>query len=163
MNNLEAVMFAKQKKIKLISGQSMFEVVLALFIITLITVAIVLLSTKSISNSLFSRSKTQASRYSQEAIEWLRNQRETNQDTFSTYSGTPTYCLNSNPPSFANSGACSSAELIPNTIYKRQLSFTTTTVSGKTIIMATVVTSWNDSKGYHEVRAVTEFNDIRQE
>ncbi|MFZ3301751.1 MAG: hypothetical protein WA152_03500 [Microgenomates group bacterium] len=153
----------KQKRLNL-KGQSMFEVVLALFIITMITVAVVLLSTKSISNSLFSRSKTQASRYSQEAIEWLRDQRETNLDTFSTYTTTPIYCLNSNPPSFANSGACSSAELIPNTIYKRQVTFETSTISaGITIIAATVVTSWEDSKGYHEVRAVTEFNDIRQE
>lgn len=149
---------------KSIKGQSMFEVVLALFIITLITVAVVLLSTKSIANSLFSRSKTQASRYSQEAIEWLRDQRETDIDAFLTYAATPIYCLNSNPPTFGNTGACSSSEIIPATIYKRQLSFETSSIGvGKTIILATVITSWEDSRGYHEVRAVTEFNDIRQE
>ena len=38
-------------------GQSMFEVVLALFIITLIIVAVVILSTTSISNSLFQEIK----------------------------------------------------------------------------------------------------------
>lgn len=140
----------------------MFEVILALFIITMIIVAVVILSTNSISNSLFSRSKTQASRYSQEAIEWIRSQRETNFETFSTATDTTTYCLNSNPPSFANTGACTSSELISGTIFKRQVTFSKALVSGKTIIDATVVTSWNDSKGYHEARSVTNFGDIRE-
>lgn len=143
-------------------GQSMFEVVLALFIITMIIVAVVILSTNAISNSLFSRSKTQASRYSQEAIEWLRNQRETNSEAFTTAASVPTYCLNNNPPDFGNVGSCTSVELIPNTILKRDLVFESSIVSGKTIINATVITSWEDSRGYHEVRAVTDFSDIRE-
>jgi len=73
----------------------MFEVVLALFIITMIIVAVVILSTASISNSLFSRNKTLANKYSQEAIEWLRSQRESNSATFITSANTPIYCLNS--------------------------------------------------------------------
>lgn len=144
------------------SGQSMFEVVLALFIITMIIVAVVILSTNAISNSLFSRNKTGAARYSQEAIEWLRNQRETNSDTFTTAAATSLYCLNSNPPDFSNPGTCSSAELIANTVFKRELTFEGSVVSGKNIINATVVTSWTDSKGYHEARAVTDFSDIRE-
>ena len=143
-------------------GQSMFEVVLALFIITMIIVAVVILSTNSISNSLFSRSKTQASRYSQEAVEWLRNERETNSEDFVIATNTAVYCLKSNPPSFTETGACSSDEFITGTIFKRQVTFTTSDVFSKSIINATVVTSWNDPKGYHEARAVTEFSDIRE-
>lgn len=143
-------------------GQSMFEVVLALFIITMIIVAVVILSTNSIANSLFSRSKTQASRYSQEAVEWLRNERETNSEDFVVATNTPVYCLNTNPPDFSNSGACSSSEFITGTIFKRQVTFVSSNVFSKSIINATVVTSWADSKGYHEVRAVTEFSDIRE-
>ncbi len=147
---------------KQILGQSMFEVVLALFIITMIIVAVVILSTNSIANSLFSRSKTQASRYSQEAVEWLRNERETNSDDFVLATNTPVYCLSTNPPDFSNTGACSSNEVITGTIFKRQVTFTTSDVFSKSIINATIVTSWTDPKGYHEARAVTEFSDIRE-
>lgn len=143
-------------------GQSMFEVVLALFIITMIIVAVVIVSTNSISNSLFSRSKTQAARYSQEAIEWLRNERETNSDIFFTAINTQNYCLNTNPPNFSNTGVCNSNELILGTIFKRGVRFVKSTVTGKSIINATVVTSWNDPKGYHEARSVTDFSDIRE-
>lgn len=141
----------------------MFEVVLALFIITMIIVAVVILSTNAISNSLFSRSKTQASRYSQEAIEWLRNEREINFSDFTLAANTNIYCLNANPPNFTNTGTCSSVEKIsPGTIFTRQLTLSKSISSGKTIINATVVTSWNDAKGYHEARAVTDFSDIRE-
>lgn len=143
-------------------GQSMFEVVLALFIITMIIVAVVILSTNAISNSLFSRNKTQASRYSQEAVEWLRNQRETDSEAFVAAAATQKYCLNSNPPDFLNAGACSSNEIIPNTSFRRELTFETSLVGGKSIINAAIVTSWEDSRGYHEARAVTDFSDIRE-
>ena len=159
-------MTVKNEKIKvkksMQSGQSMFEVVLALFIITMIIIAVVILSTNSIANSLFSRSKTQASRYSQEAIEWLRNERETDFEAFVIATNTPVYCLNTNPPDFSNSGSCTSAEIIDGTIFQREVSFSQSDVFSKSIIAATIITSWNDPKGYHEVRGVTEFSDIRE-
>lgn len=146
------------------SGQSMFEVILALFIITMIIVAIVILSTNAISNSLFSRSKTQASRYSQEAIEWIRREREDDSAAFAVATSTTDYCLNT--LSFANTGVCGSNEKISNTIFEREVNFQTTIVpvgvTNKTIITATVVTSWQDAKGYHEARSVTDFSDIRE-
>ncbi len=142
-------------------GQSMFEVVLALFIITMIIVAVVILSTASISNSLFSRNKTLANKYSQEAIEWLRSQRESNSATFITSANTPIYCLNSLV--FTNVGLCSDAEIITGTIFKRELTFSKSVISTKNIISATIVTSWSDSKGLHQARAVTNFSDIREQ
>lgn len=141
-------------------GQSMFEVLLALFIITMIIVAVVVLSTKSIANSLFSRSKTQASRYSQEAIEWLRHERENNSAAFGVVTNTGTYCLTA--LNFSNTGTCAANELITDTIFKREVNFSTNLVASKTIIIATVITSWQDPRGYHEVRATTEFSDIRE-
>lgn len=141
-------------------GQSMFEVVLALFIITMIIVAVVILSTKSISNSLFSRSKTQGSRYSQEAVEWLRRERENNPANFGVVTNTATYCLTA--LNFSNTGNCGANEVITNTIFRRQVNFATNIVTSKTIITATIITSWQDPKGYHEVRSVTNFSDIRE-
>ncbi len=133
-------------------GQSMFEVVIALFIIAMIIVGVVSLTTVSVSNSVFSKNKTLAGKYSQEAIEWLRSQTKADFTTFKT-SASGTRCLKtlafSLPP-------CQ----IPNTIFKRQVTFTT--ISNPTIIKAEVVTSWDDSKGTHQSVSVTEFTDIRE-
>lgn len=141
-------------------GQSMFEVVLALFIITMIIVAIVILSTNSVSNSLFSRNKNQSSKYTQEAIEWVRSQRELNSADFGVYAGGGTYCLDN--LSFNNTGVCSSIEKISGTVFTRQLTFTQSTVSTKSVVTAVVTTSWTDAKGYHESRSTTDFTDIRE-
>ncbi len=144
----------------MIKGQSMFEVVMALFIMALIIVGVVFLSTSSIANSAFSRNKTIAGRYSQEAVEWLRGQRDSDPTLFKT-NAVGSYCFNSSTISWSNTGLCSSAELISN-LYKREVTFTTSTVSGKNVIEASVVTSWNDSKGTHVAKSTTEFTDIRE-
>ena len=144
---------------KIQKGQSMFEVVLALFIITMIIVAVVILSTNSISNSLFSRNKTLANRYSQEAIEWLRSEREANIALFKTRA-TGVYCLQQ-PIDWLNTGSCGSTEVISaNSIFTRQVNFTV--ITSPTIIKAEVVTSWSDSRGVHQAISTTEFSDIRE-
>lgn len=140
----------------MIKGQSMFEVILALFIMSMVIVGIVSLSTRSVSNSSFSQNKTIAGRYSQEAIEWLRSQRDADFAVFKS-KATGVYCLNT--LSLTNTGVCTSSELI-NNLYKRQVTFTATTVPN-TIIKAEVVTTWVDSKGTHEAVSTTEFTDIR--
>ena len=152
-------------------GQSMFEVVLALFIITMIIVAVVILSTNSISNSLFSRNKTIANRYSQEAIEWLRQEREADFALFKTHINLPvvntsnTFCLQSplSTTTWSNTGACSSAEIVAtSTIFTRQVTFTKIGIpGGQTVYEASVTTSWSDSKGLHEAVTKKEFTDIR--
>lgn len=142
------------------SGQSMFEVVIALFIISMIVVGVVSLSTNSLSNTIFSRNKTLAGRYSQEAVEWLRSQREENVSLFLTNVATPTYCLQTLV--WTNVGACNGTELIPGTIFTREVSFSSSSVSGKNIIEVDITTSWNDSKGYHETKSITNFSDIRE-
>lgn len=142
-------------------GQSMFEVVIALFIISMIIVGIVSLSTVSLSNSIFSRNKNLAGKYSQEAIEWLRSEREKDQSIFLINTQTAVYCLQT--LEWINTGTCGSVEVIAGTIFRREISFITTTVSGKKITEAEAITYWNDSKGYHEAKSVTNFNDIREQ
>lgn len=147
-----------------IKGQSMFEVVMALFIMALIIVAVVFLSTNSISNSAFSRNKTIAGRYSQEATEWLRGQRDSDSVLFKT-NAVGSYCFNSLTLSWANTGLCLSNELI-NSLFKREVTFTTIQLgcpaNCKNVIEANVVTSWTDSKGTHQAKSVTQFTDIRE-
>lgn len=151
---------------KNLKGQSLFEVVLALFIITLIIVAVVILSTNSISNSLSSRNNTLASKYTQEAIEWLRKQKEVDFTTFKSYAtNNSTYCLtaslNWNIP--RNCSPLENTENISTTIFKREVSFISALDGGKPLITANVVTFWDDSKGRHEARTVTYFTDTRDQ
>ena len=64
------------------SGQSLFELVVAIAISALIIVAMVSLAVNSIQNSNFAKNKALASSYAQEAMEWLRGQRDSGVDAF---------------------------------------------------------------------------------
>ena len=149
---------------KLIKGQSLFEVIIAIFIMALVIVGIVILATNSIAYSSFSRNKTLAGRYAQEAIEWLRSQRDVDMAYFRTKVSSSPYCLDTLT---WNTGACGNGEFVKDsaldtTIFKRSVDLTETTISTKNVIEVTVVVSWDDPKGYHESRSVTSFTDIRQ-
>jgi hypothetical protein len=145
------------------SGQSLFEIVLALAITTLIIVAIVALTATSIRNTTFSKNKTLASRYSQEATEWLRGERDTDFDAFKTRALNSTlYCLPSLSWSPEIIGACGSGQEIANTPFRREISFSTTSVACGDLIEAGVKVYWTDSQGIHEVRSVTCFSDWRE-
>ena len=141
-------------------GQSLFEVVLALGVITAITVGIVALAASIIRNAGFSKNKTLAGRYSQEAVEWLRKERDNNFTLFSQNTQTPLWCFSS--LSWSSVGACGSGSPILGTILFRDVTFSDGSTSTKTIINASVRVYWTDSLGSHEVRNATSFSDWRQ-
>jgi len=150
----------KFKIYDLYSGGSLFEVVLALGVMTLITVGIVILTTHTVRNSSFSRNKNLASKYALEAIEWIRSERDKNINSFVNNAANPLYCLDS--LTWTNVGACSSNEFISESIFLRNLRLETALISGKSEISATVIVSWTDAQGYHESRSTTTFSDIRE-
>lgn len=150
----------KCQKLKLQKGQSLFEVVVALAISTLIIVAVVSLASNSIRNSTYSKNKTLAASYAQEAMEWLRNQRDSNTAGFFASVQTSPWCLAI--LSFDTPGACVSGQVIADTPFSREVSFSTTTLNSKTVLEASVKVYWNDSQGYHEVVNNTDFTDWRQ-
>ncbi len=146
-------------------GQSLFEVVVALAVVTLIIVAIVNLATNSIRNSDFSRDKTLAARYSQEALEWLRGQRDTN---FASFEANVLASGSDTPRCFAALnwtllGACEPSQVIVGTKFRREGYFNIDQLSGKTRIEATIVVHWSDAVGDHEVRSTTRLTDWRQQ
>lgn len=141
-------------------GQSLFEAIIALAISALIVVAVVALVASSIRNSSFSRNETLASRYAQQATEWLRGQRDADITTFSSNVLTTAWCIND--LSWARSGSCGSSDFITDTKFSRQVNFSVTTVGGKDVVGADVIVYWIDSQGYHEVRNATSFSDWRQ-
>jgi Tfp pilus assembly protein PilV len=141
-------------------GQSLFEVVLALALSTLIIVALVSLVSNSIRNSSYSRNKTYATRYTQEATEWLRGQRDGDWDVFSTnflFCPTPPHVQCLDTLAWGNCGTCSDTEFIGN-IFKREVSFADIEADSVTV---EVKTYWSDSQGIHEVRNSTILTDWR--
>lgn len=139
-------------------GQSLFEVVLALGVITAITVGIVSLAASSIRNAGFSKNKTLAGRYVQEATEWLRSERDADFTAFEAHTLTSIWCLSG--LNWTKVGACGSAN-IPDTPLFREVTFSTLP-SENIIIRANVRVYWTDGQGDHEVSSITSFTDWRQ-
>jgi Tfp pilus assembly protein PilV len=147
------------KRIRLDNGQSLFEVVVAVGVFALIIAAIVGLATSSIRNSTFSRNNSLATQYSQQAVEWLRTERDTDWVAFYNHASTPFYCLDS--LSWVNTGTCDTLnelDAIPDTLLFREVSLTRDTA---TSVTAEVTTSWTDSQGTHQVETSTVFTDWR--
>lgn len=142
------------------SGQSIFEVVLAIGISALIITALVSLASNSIQNASFSRSKTLAANYAQEATEWLRGQRDSGFTDFknNVQQGSPVMCLNQLNWAI---GPCSGST-ITGTPFTREVTFVNADVDGKTIIRADIVVYWTDSKGSHKTTSATNFSDWSQ-
>lgn len=147
-------------------GQSLFEVVLALAIATIIIVAMVALASLAIRNSNFSRNKTLATRYSQEATEWLRGERDTDFDAFFVRAANPLYCLKSLSWTESTIGPCTDGQEIPGTLFKREIGFIRTTVDvggvPKNVVEAEIKVYWQDAQGVHEVKSITNFTDWRE-
>lgn len=141
-------------------GQSLFEVVVAIAISALIITTLVSLVSNSIQNANFSKNKTLAANYTQEATEWLRGQRDTDITTFMTKALIPRWCLKD--LSWSTPGACGESSQIVNTPFTREVVFVIDTSSGKNIIEADVSVFWTDSQGSHTVKSATNFSDWRQ-
>lgn len=138
-------------------GQSLFEVVISLAIMTTVLVAIVILSSNAVRNSTFSKNKTLATRYSQEATEWLRGQRDENWSAFynrALVSGT--YCMDS--LDWSSIGACGSSDYVSDTILVRETSLT---IVDPDRVDVTVSINWEDPQGIHVVNSATTYTDWR--
>jgi len=138
------------------------EVVFALALISLVSVAIVGLATVSIRNNISSRNSTSAKRYAQETMDWLRKVRDVRPwSEFSASTGT--YCLPTLSEvtavdgwSIGTQGECDSDEAsdyISETQLLRELVLTT---AGTDKILVDVTVSWSDSKGTHVSKLTTE-------
>jgi hypothetical protein len=110
-------MYLSIKNMKMLknSGQSLFEVVLAVDLVAVILVGLISAVTVGLANAQFSRNKAQATKYAQEAVEWLRSQRDGSWPTFYAKAGSLPlglkYCLDADLSSlaaFPTSGSCAS-------------------------------------------------------
>jgi hypothetical protein len=73
---------------------------------------------------------------------------------------TPTWCLVD--LSWAIPRPCQPEDVITDTAFIREVTFSSTAVSGKTVIEADITVSWEDAQGIHNVKSVNNFTDWRQ-
>lgn len=155
--------------LRLVLGQSMFELVFSIAIASIILTGIVSLAVFSVRNSASSRENALANRYVQEAIEWIRGARDDYvswTDFVADKAGGQTWCFNLSPVmAWPTLTSCTpgSDEINGNTIYLREalLNTETTLVAGDTVA-AIVSVTWKDAQGTHTVKHTTKFTDWQQ-
>lgn len=153
--------------IRFFSGQALFEIIIALGVIAIILVGVVPLATTSVRNSSFSNNNAQATKYVQEAVEWLRRERDRNWNDFvqkGQVSGS--YCLVSTD--WSRPGPCLSTDFISGTtIFLREVNLScfvdspsqSTQCSDPLVkgVKAEVKVWWQDAQAIREVRSVNYF------
>ena len=125
-------------------------------LIALVSVAIVGLATVSVRNNAFARNNSLANKYAQEAIEWLRSERDKGWVAFSshTHENENISCLTEIGEW---QGACEEGDTIPETNIKRE--FSLIKKSDPNRVTANVYMSWIDGVGDHKIKVVTDFTD----
>ena len=135
---------------KHLSGQSIFEVILALAISAMVLTAIVTLTSKTVTTSANSKNKSQANRYASEAMEFARKWEDQNgwtafkDQVIIDPLNTNSWCMAS--LDFNTSGECGSGIHIANSQFTRNLYATLETNSIKIEVKVT----WLDETGTHE-------------
>lgn len=140
-------------------GQSLFEVVFAIGVSALIITAVVVLASNAVANSTFSKNKALAGRFTQEAVEWLRSERDSDWDTFYANAALTSRCLPS--LDWSQQGPCGPSDtLTANENFKREATFSVVDISN---VEVKVRVYWEDGRGLHEVSTVTNFTDWRRQ
>lgn len=135
-------------------GQTLFELVVAIAVAVLVVTGIVAVVTVSVRNANFARDQAQATRYGQEAMEWLRQERNKDWATFRGRAASPKWCLKN--LSWDTPVPCSSSDFISGTYFLRWAELAVSDDS----VSALVRVSWTDSQGTHQSRVDTVFNNI---
>lgn len=138
------------------NGQSIFELVIALAITVLVVTGIVQVVTISIRNANFAKVQAEATRYAQQAAEWLRAERNNNWATFYSKATIGDWCLKN--LDWSGPGICGTRDFIPGTSFLRGLRLTSPDAK---IVNASIRVSWTDSQGKHESKIDTVLVNIK--
>lgn len=137
-------------------GQSFFEVVIAMALVSVILISLISLATLSIKASVFSRNQTEASSFSEEGIEWLVAEKNASWTVFKNHTATATWCLDTK--TWTKPRACTSADIISGTVFVRNVTFTP---NSDGTIAGDVTTTWDDGTQTHTIESSTIFADTR--
>lgn len=139
-----------RSRTRLSKGQSFFEVIVALGLISIVLITLVAMAAASIRASVFSRNQTEANRFGEQAIEWLREEKNAGWTAFASHSPLTNACFQNLELTSQQSPPCT----ISGTVFARTLTLATNL---DTSITATVYTSWTDAQGNHTVSSSTLF------
>ncbi len=143
-------------------GQSLVEVMVAVAVVTIALVGLTKTISYSLSNTQYARNKTLAVKYSQEALEWVRNYRDSSVSWTAFLTGTTlssnssvTFCINT--LSWSSPGNCGASYGL-NSKYNREI--TLTKVSGnQNEIKAAVSLTWNQGASVKTETVTTTFTN----
>jgi len=143
---------------KYLSGQSLFEVMFAVAVAAIIMMSVVSLSKQTISSSDFSKNNSLASRYSQEATDWIRGERDDDWVVFFNRASTsPTICLND--LAWGGSPPCPD---MTGSHFNRSVTLQQVDLDGNPgveSVEAEVVVTWTDGRGMHQVSNISRFTN----
>lgn len=151
-------------------GQSLFEVVVAVGIISVALLVIISLTTVSIKNSSLARSKNQARLYSQGALEWVRKERDLSYSDLQSRVGISTYCVTDVNDDFpwSNIGTCDSTSVGDSVngegVFFREVKLKNPGLSplfDKNIIIVDVRVYWKVGENTHSVTSSTQLTKWR--
>lgn len=139
---------------KKMEGQSLFEVMFAVAVASIIMMSVVALSKQTISSSDFSKNNSLASRYTQEATDWVREERDNNWILFFNRAGpNPTICLEG-----LAWGGVPPCPDIAGTIFNRSVTLQRVDLDanpGNESVEVEVIVTWEDGKGIHQVSNIS--------
>ena len=142
-------------------GQSLVEVVVGIGLVTTVLVALVSAMNRGLGNAQFTRNKSKATAYAQEALEWVRSQRDGETwQAFVAQAGTGScgskkYCLNSLGASFPGEGACAN-NVVFDTIYQRN---TTLVRQSDDQVRVDVTVTWPEGNRTGQVASSTQLSN----
>lgn len=139
-------------------GQSLTEIVMALGVVGIALLAILALATTSNRNINFSKAEAMATRYTQEAIEALREERDRDWNVFITNiaASSSGYCVVNIGSPWTSPGNCGDTQFITGTNFRRDVDFVR---PNNYTVNVTVVTSWTDAQGVHDARSTTQLTN----
>jgi len=142
------------------NGSTLIEVIISIAVVVLVLVSITASGTLVTRNRRFSAQQASATKYSQEAVDWAKNLRNTMgwltfYDEVSGKGVSPIVCLETlttTPAEFSavSAGACQSTQVIAGTDFVRSVQFT---ILSSTEVRAESSVTWVDNQITHEARA----------
>jgi len=135
---------------RLDNGQSLVEMIVSVGVVSLVLVGLISAITYALANAQFARNKASATKYAQEALEWMRHERDSGWGAFAGRSD-QTYCLTD--LSWLHAGSCEASEVITGTAFMRQATLTTNATSDRVDIELVVI--WAQGTRTPEVKLNT--------
>lgn len=149
-------------------GQSLVEVAFATMVVSMVLVALLSSIIQSMRNSRVALEQTKSNEYAEETLEWLRQERDAQgwgvfHSALSSVGTNLTYCVATISADLfemlqAGTGACDEEEVIPDTLYTRELDID---IESATSIRATATVNRPGRSGVITTTLETIFSDTQ--